>query len=59
MLLELIEGRRARGRQRLKYMDGIVEVMGCSTAAEVVRLTEDIGRWHSIVANVNIDTALR
>ena len=59
VLLGFIEGRKARGRQRLKYMDGIVEVMGCSTAAEVVRLTEDRGRWHSIVANVNIDTALR
>ena len=54
VLLGFIEGRRARGRQRLKCMDGIVEVMGCSTAAEVVRLTEDRGRWHSIVANVNM-----
>ena len=36
-----------------------MEVIGCSTAAEVERLTEDRGRWHTIVANVNIDTALR
>ena len=59
VLLGFIDGRRARGRQRLKYMDEIVEVIGCSTAAEVVRLTEDRGMWHSIVVNVNIDTALR
>ena len=59
VLLVFIEGRRARGRQRLKYMDGIVAVIGCSMAVEVVRLTEDRGMWHSIVANVNIDTALR
>ena len=51
LLLGYIEGRRVKGRQRLKYMDGIVEVIGCSTAADVVRLTEDRGRWHSIVAN--------
>ena len=59
VLLGFIKGRRARGRQRLKYMDGIVEVIGCGTAAEVVRLTEDRGGWHSIIANVNIDTVLR
>ena len=59
VLLGFIKGRRARGRLRLKYMDGIVEVVGCSTAAEAVRLTQDRGMWHYIVANVNIDTALR
>ena len=59
VLLGFIEGRRARGRQRLKYVDGIMEVIGCSTAAEVERLTEDRGRWHTIVANVNIDMELR
>ena len=58
-LLGMIEGRRARGRQRLKYMDGIKEVVGCERAVDVLRLVEDRSVWRSIVANVNCDSALR
>ena len=58
-LLGMIEGTRARGRQRRKYMDGIKEWTGCCTIEEVKRLAEDRARWHSIVANVNDDPALR
>ena len=37
-LLGMIFGRRARGRQRLKYMDSIKELVGCGSMSEVVRI---------------------
>lgn len=40
-------------------MDGIREVTGCEKIRDVVRAAEDRVRWQSIVANVNLDTALR
>lgn len=43
---------------RVKYMDGI-KVTGCSRIEEVVKLADDRAAWHSIAANVNIDTVLR
>ena len=58
-LLGMIEGRRGRGRQRLKFMNGIRDVIGCETVVDVLRLAEDRSVWRSIVANVNVDTALR
>ena len=57
--LGMIEGRRARGRQRLKFMDGIRDVTGCETVVEVLRLAEDRSVWRTVAANVNLDTALR
>ena len=36
-LLGMVEGRRARGRQRRKYMDGNKEVIGCQTMDKVLR----------------------
>ena len=41
-----LEGKRARGRQRMKYMDEIKEM------EEVVKLAKNRRVWHSIVANV-------
>ena len=58
-LMGTIEGTRARGRQRLKFMDGIKTLIGGSDMGEIIRLAEDREEWRSIVANVNIDTALR
>ena len=58
-LLGMIDGRRARGRQRMKYMDGLKEIVGCSGVGEMIRMAEDRNRWRNIVANVNIDTAHR
>ena len=51
-LLGMIEGRRARGRQRMKYMDDIKEMVGREKIEEVVGLAENRRVWHSIVANV-------
>ena len=58
-LLGMIDGTRARGRQRTKFLDGIKSVVGCRKVQDVVRMEENRGEWRSIVANVNIDTAPR
>ena len=58
-LLGMVEGVRARGRQRTKYLDGIKEIVGCGTIDGVLRLAEDRSAWRAIVANINVDTALR
>ena len=51
-LLGMIAGKRARGRQRIKYMDGIREMVGKEKMEEVVKLARNRRVWHSIVANV-------
>ena len=50
-LSEMIKGRRAQGRQLLKYKDRIKEILVVGEIEEVVRLTENKGVWGSIVAN--------
>ena len=58
-LLGKINGKIARGKQRHKYMDCIKEAANIQTTVEVLRAIQDRNVWRSIVANVNIDTALR
>ena len=58
-LLGMVEGRRASGRQRTKFVYGIVEVVGCETIVGVLKLDEDRRAWRSIVTNINVDIALR
>ena len=58
-LLGTIEGTRARGRQRMKLMDGVKAVLGYGSIAEVVRAAEDRTGWRSIVANINIQDSAR
>ena len=54
-----IEGRRARGRQRMKYMDSLVGDLGEEyTANQVVQAARDRVRWRQMTANVQ-DMALR
>ena len=48
----MIEGRRARGRQRMKYMDAIKEMVRREMIEEVAGLAENRRELHSIVANV-------
>ena len=55
----MMGGTRARVRQRKKIVDGIKEWTGCNIIEEVKRLAEDEARLRSIVANVNLDSALR
>ena len=52
-LMGKIEGKRARGRQRKKFMDSLLERMGGeSTVAEVARMAENRVRWRAMIANV-------
>ena len=54
-----IEGRRARGRQRKKYLDSILEEIGENlTPNQLIQLARDRLRWRQVIANVQ-DTALR
>ena len=52
-LLGMMEGRRAGGRQRTKYMDGIKALLGCDDIGEVMRLSERRKDWRISVAHVN------
>ena len=55
-----IEGTRARGRQRMKYMDSLMkDVREMETVGELIRTTEDRGRWRTVIADVRRDMALR
>ena len=58
-LLGFVEGTSARGRQRMKYMDGVKSLIQCEDVGGFVRLAENRERWRSIVANGKIDTAHR
>ena len=40
-------------------MDGIKEFVGCETIVGVLHIAEDQRTLRSIVANINVDTALR
>ena len=52
-LLGRVQGRRARGRQRLKFMDVLKEQMDHRwKTADLIRMAHDRGRWRSLVADV-------
>ena len=54
-----IEGKRARGRQRLKYVQSLLEdIEGNITPVQLIRTAEDRSKWRGMTVNV-IDTALR
>jgi len=54
----MVEGRRGRGRPRVKYMDGLVKLTrGGMTYGQFIRATRDRGRWKSMVADVLEDMA--
>ena len=50
--MEMIEVKRARGRQTIKYMNGIKDMVGKEKMEEVVKLARNRRVWYSIVANV-------
>ena len=48
-----IEGRRARGRQRLKYLDSLCDTLKDKVSpTQLIRASEDRGLWQRMVANV-------
>ena len=51
LMLEKIEGKRRRGQQRMRWLDGIIDSveMNLSKLREIV---EDRGDWHAAVHGI-------
>ena len=51
LMLEKIEGRRRRGRQRMRWLDGITDLREIHLS-RLQELVMDRGAWHAVVHGV-------